>query len=132
MASSVARSFGRRVQARFEHPRVPIYLVTRLAGYDFADVQAMIDRSLAARNRGKFVFDLKASGGDGANEWLRDAAHALPADRVVLDETATVLYNQRDVIGYAGWGSNDRDRKQRMLGFAWLPGAVATEFVSTD
>jgi len=131
-AGVVPNPFFRQMQERFDHPRFPIYLVTRLAGYDFADVQALIDRSLAARNRGKFVFDLKASGGEGANEWLRDAAHALPKDRVVLDETATVLYNQRDVIGYAGWGSNDRDRKQRMLGFAWLPGAIATEFVSTD
>jgi uncharacterized protein (TIGR03790 family) len=131
-AGVVPNPFFRQVQARFGHPQFPIYLVTRLAGYDFADVQAMIDRSLAARNRGKFVFDLMAGGGDGANEWLREAAHALPADRVVLDETATVLYNQRDVIGYAGWGSNDRDRKQRMLGFSWLPGAIATEFVSTD
>ena len=131
-AALVPNPFFRQMQARFEHPRFPIYLVTRLAAYDFAEIQAMIDRSLAARNRGKFVFDLKAGGGDGANEWLREAAHALPAERVVIDETATVLYNQRDVIGYAGWGSNDRDRKQRMLGFTWLPGAIATEFVSTD
>jgi uncharacterized protein (TIGR03790 family) len=131
-AGLVPNPFFRQMQARFEHPRFPIYLVTRLAAYDFAEVQAMIDRSLAARNGGKFVFDLKAGGGDGANEWLREAAHALPEDRVVLDETATVLYNQRDVIGYAGWGSNDRDRKQRMLGFSWLPGAIATEFVSSD
>ena len=128
----VPNPFFRQMQARFEHPRFPIYLVTRLAAYDFAEVRAMIDRSLDARNRGKFVFDLKAGGGDGANEWLREAAHALPAGRVVLDETAAVLYNERDVIGYAGWGSNDRDRKQRMLGFTWLPGAIAAEFVSTD
>src|ERR1700731_2303356 len=32
--------------ARFSHPEFPIYLVTRLAGYSFEDVQAMIDRSL--------------------------------------------------------------------------------------
>ena len=50
----------------------------------------------------------------------------------MLDETATVLYDERQVIGYAGWGSNDRNRKRRMLGFEWLPGAIATEFVSTD
>src|SRR5205085_4908172 len=71
-------------------------------------------------------------GGDGGNDWLLDAAHALPANRAVLDETEKVLYNQRDVIGYAAWGSNDRNRKQRMLKFQWLPGAIATEFVSTD
>jgi uncharacterized protein (TIGR03790 family) len=43
--------FGRR-DAAFAHPRFPIYLVTRLAGYDFADVKGIIDRALAARNRG--------------------------------------------------------------------------------
>ena len=37
-----------------------------------------------------------------------------------------------DVIGYASWGSNDRARKHRFLHFQWLPGAIATEFVSTD
>ena len=38
----------------------------------------------------------------------------------------------KDVIAYASWGSNDFDRKQRFLHFQWLPGAIATEFVSTD
>jgi uncharacterized protein (TIGR03790 family) len=128
----VPNPFFRTGTARFSHPEYPIYLVTRLAGYSFEDVQAMVDRSLVAHNRGKFVIDLKPGDGDGANEWLREAAHALPADRVLLDETAKVLYNERDVIGYAGWGSNDRNRKQRMLGFRWLSGAIATEFVSTD
>ena len=67
----------------------------------------MIQLSLAARNRGKFVIDLKPGDGDGSNEWLLEAAHALPANRVVLDETAKVLYNEGEVIGYAGWGSKD-------------------------
>jgi uncharacterized protein (TIGR03790 family) len=98
----VPNPFFRTGTARFSHPEYPIYLVTRLAGYSFEDVQAMVDRSLVAHNRGKFVIDLKPGDGDGANEWLREAAHALPADRVLLDETAKVLYNERDVIGYAG------------------------------
>ena len=131
-AGLVPNPFYGKMQARFQHPQFPIYLVTRLAGYDFHDVEAMIDRSLDARNRGKFVFDLKASDSDGGNAWLREAAQALPKERVVLDETSQVLYNLRDVIGYAAWGSNDRDRKQRRLGFQWLPGAIVAEFVSTD
>ena len=131
-AGVVPNPFYRQMQARFTHPQIPIYLVTRLAGYDFADAQGMIDRSLAARNHGKFVFDLKAGDSTEGNQWLREAALALPADRVVLDDTAKVLYHEHEVIGYAGWGSNDRDRKQRMLGFEWLPGAIATQFVSTD
>lgn len=132
LAGPVPNPFYRHLKARFQHRLFPVYLVTRLAGYDFSDVSAMIDRSLQARNRGKFVFDLRANEDGGGNQWLREAARALPKGRVVLDETSRVLYNQRDVIGYAAWGSNDPDRKQRMLGFKWLPGAIATEFVSTD
>ena len=56
----------------------------------------------------------------------------LPPDRVVLDESDKVLLNQTSVIGYASWGSNDPNRKQRHLGFHWLPGAIMTEFVSTN
>ena len=126
--------FGKR-DLPFRHPLVPIYLVTRLAGYDLADVKAMIDRSLAARNRGKFVIDVSGVT-HGAyvqgNDWLRAAALLLPASRLVLDTSPDPLYDQRDVIGYAGWGSNDEQRKRRWLGFQWLPGAVATDFVSTN
>jgi uncharacterized protein (TIGR03790 family) len=116
----------------FQHPRFPIYLVTRLAGYDFEDVKGMIDRSLEAKNRGKFVIDLKSSDNQPGNNWLRATAKLLPPDRLVFDETAKVLYDQRDVIGYAAWGSNDPNRNRRFLGFHWLPGAIATEFVSTN
>jgi len=123
--------FGKR-NSPFLHPQFPIYLVTRLAANDLADVEAMIDRSLAARNRGMFVIDTSSpANGDGDN-WLRAAALLLPAGRVVLDDTPNVLYNQRNVIGYASWGSNDVGRKQRWLGFEWLPGAIVTEFVSTN
>jgi uncharacterized protein (TIGR03790 family) len=123
--------FGKR-DMPFQHPQFPIYLVTRLAGYDFEDVKGMIDRSLEAKNRGKFVIDLKSSDNQTGNDWLRAAAKLLPADRVVLDESAKVIYDQRDVIGYASWGSNDGNRKRRFLGFQWLPGAIATEYVSFD
>jgi uncharacterized protein (TIGR03790 family) len=95
-------------------------------------VKQMIDRSLAARNRGKFVVDLQSPTDEEGNNWLRTAAILLPADRVIMDATKTVLYGQKEVIGYASWGSNDTNRKQRDLGFQWLPGSVATEFVSTN
>jgi uncharacterized protein (TIGR03790 family) len=119
-------------EQRFTHDRFPMYLVTRLAGYDFDDVKGIIDRSLAARNEGKFVFDLKASDGGPGNGWLRAAALALPKERVVMDDSAKVLTGEKNVIGYGGWGSNDPDRHQRTLGFQWLPGAIVTEFVSTN
>src|SRR5208282_4248293 len=108
--------FGKR-DVPFRHPQFPIYLVTRLAAYDWTDVKAMIDRSLAARNRGKFVIDVSGARGSYAegNNWLRAAALLLPPSRLILDTTPEPVYDQRDVIGYAGWGSNDGARQRRWL-----------------
>ena len=131
-AGALTNPFFARREEPFRHPRFPIYLVARLAAYDVVEVKAMIDRSLAAHNRGKFVIDLSTSRKDQGNDWLQTAAILLPASRVVIDQTSEVLYGQHDVIGYAAWGSNDGSRRQRSLGFQWLPGAVATEFVSTN
>jgi uncharacterized protein (TIGR03790 family) len=131
-AGMVPNPFYRRQDQPFTHARFPIYLVTRLAGYDFDDVKGIIDRSLAARNQGKFVFDLKSDDDAEGNNWLRTAALALPAERVVIDASAKVLTEEKDVIGYAGWGSNDPNRHRRNLGFQWLPGALVSEYVSTD
>jgi len=131
-AGGTPNPFFMQRDATFGHPRFPIYLVTRLAAYDFADVKGMIDRSLAAHNRGKFAIDLNSPNPEPGNNWLRNAALLLPKDRVVLDATARVLYNQTEVIGYASWGSNDDNRKQRWLHFQWLPGAIAAEYVSTS
>lgn len=129
----VPNPFYMRRDSAFQHPTFPIYLVTRLAAYDFADVKGMIDRSLAARNRGKFVIDLQSEKQEPGNDWLRTAAMLLPRARVVLDESTRVLSNQTDVIGYASWGTNDSARgNKRVMGFKWLPGAIAAEFVSTS
>jgi uncharacterized protein (TIGR03790 family) len=130
--AGIHNPFFGKAYAAFRHPDFPIYLVTRLTGYDFADVKGLIDRALLARNHGSFVIDLKKFDDGPGNGWLRDAARALPKDRVILDDTAKVLYQQRDVIGYASWGSNDPDRKQRHVDFQWLPGAIMTEYVSTN
>ena len=132
LPGNIPNPYYNRSDAAFRHADFPMYLVTRLAGYDFDDVAHMIDRSLAARNRGKFVIDLKADDSTPGNDWLRAAAKALPKDRVVFDETKTALYNQHDVIGYASWGSNDPDRKERHVHFQWAPGAIVTEYVSTN
>lgn len=123
--------FGKRDRP-FSHPEYPIYLVTRLAAYDFDGVKGMIERSLAATNRGKFVLDLRGPDDESGNDWLRNAAILLPKDRVVLEETTEAVYGQTDVIGYASWGSNDRHRERRFPGFHWLPGGIVTEYVSTD
>jgi uncharacterized protein (TIGR03790 family) len=123
--------FG-KTTAVFRHPEFPIYLVTRLAAYDFPGVRALIDRSLLARNRGTFVIDARSSEDAEGDAWLKNAALRLPSDRTVFDETSKVLYDEKNVIAYAGWGSNDRNRTRRRLGFRWLPGAIVTDFVSTN
>lgn len=124
--------FFRVRDAPFRHPQFPIYLVTRLAAYDVADVKAMIDRSLAARNRGVFVIDAGPGATSEGNNWLRTASLLLPPTRVKMDMTTKPLYGEKNVIGYAAWGSNDPSRHERWLRFQWLPGAIATEFVSTN
>jgi uncharacterized protein (TIGR03790 family) len=124
--------FFMKRDAPFRHPQFPMYLVTRLAAYDLAEAKAMVDHALQARNRGKFVIDLTNSSDAAGNNWLRTAAILLPEDRVIMDESPRILFDQKDVIGYASWGSNDPNRKRRWLHYQWLPGAIATEFVSTN
>jgi uncharacterized protein (TIGR03790 family) len=131
-AGSVPNPLFMKRDEPFQHGRFPIYLVTRLAGYDVGDVKGMIDRALIARNRGKFVLDLSSAEDADGNSWLRTAAILLPDDRAFLDATPKVVTLQKDVIGYASWGSNDANRRIRDIGFQWLPGAIATEFVSTS
>lgn len=117
----------------FSHPKVPMYLVTRLAGYDFPGIRALIDRSLEARNRGTVAIDLRGdtpmSDGD---LWLQTAANRLPSVRVRLETGRAVLSGLHDVIAYASWGSNDRNQRTRSPGFTWLPGSIAIQFVSSD
>jgi uncharacterized protein (TIGR03790 family) len=130
--AGMANPFFGKINSPFRHPDFQIYLVTRLAGFDFDDVKGIVDRALVARNRGKFVIDLKGSDNTQGNTWLLQAARQLPPDRVMLDSSGTVLDRESDVIAYASWGSNDSDRKQRHLGYRWLPGAIMTEYVSTN
>jgi uncharacterized protein (TIGR03790 family) len=132
LPAGIANPFFGKTGAPFRHPDFPIYLVTRLAGYDFDDVKSIVDRALLAHNRGKFVIDLKASDNTPGNRWLLEAAQQLPRDRVVLDRSADVLEHESDVIAYASWGSNDPARTRRHLDFHWLPGAIVTEYVSTN
>ena len=132
VAGSAANPFFGKMNAKFTHAEFPIYLVTRLEAYDFEGVKGIIDRSLKAENKGKFVLDLSTSGDKSGDEWLREAAAALPKDRVVLDGSSKVLYGESNVIGYASWGSNDPNRHERFLHYQWLPGAIMTEYVSTN
>ena len=74
--------FFKQRDTPFTHPRFSLYMVTRLAAYDVAEVKAMIDRGLKARNVGKFVIDMPDTEDRDGNNWLRDAFIMLPSDRV--------------------------------------------------
>ncbi len=128
----VDNPFYRKRDQVFSHPGVPIYLVTRLAGYSFEDARKAVERCRGAKNLGRVVLDLKADNDEEGNSWLRNAGILLPEPRVVFELTPTVLSAEKQVIGYASWGSNDTARKSRKSGMGWLPGAIATEFVSSN
>ena len=136
LAGPLANPFFGHTQTPFTHPSFPMYLVTRLDAYDFTGVKGLIDRALQAErisnDRGKIYLDMKDGTDEPGESWLRDAAILLPAGRSVLEQTPAVLYGQPDALGYASWGSNDAHHKERRPNFHWLPGALATEYVSTD
>ena len=106
----VPNPFFRQRDTPFTQRAFPMYLVTRLAGYDLAGIRAMIDRGLQAQNRGKAVIDLNDDSDREGNNWLRTAALLIPGERCVLDESTKVLSGLSDVIAYASWGSNDNAR----------------------
>jgi uncharacterized protein (TIGR03790 family) len=121
--------------AAFDKSRFGIYLVTRLTGYSVEDVKGLIDRAQQARNRGIVVIDGTNRQHQMGERALAGAARILPGDRVLYENQPAPTYDVRGVIGYASWGSNDKQRLaegRRDPGFEWLPGAIATEYVSTD
>lgn len=124
--------FFERKNEEFRHPAFPIYMVTRLAGYSFEDAKKAVERCRGAKNTGKVVIDQKSADDNEGNNWLRNAALFVPADRVIHDESPQVVKEAKDVIAYASWGSNDKQRQSRKSGMQWLPGSIATEFVSTN
>ncbi len=114
-----------------------LYLVTRLDGFTPADVIGLIDRAASPSTDGRFILDGKASFRDAGNGWLRQSADrlraaGLPSDRVAYDESATVLTDQVDVLGYYSWGSNDPAITRRDFNLSFQPGAIGGMFVSTD
>lgn len=129
---------------RFSHLKFAMYLVTRLDGYDVADVRALIDRGMkgrqsqtAATAQGRFILDLNYDDQSPGNRWLKDAAAKLrdagvSEARIQLETSEKFLSSEQDVLGYASWGSNDRTNKARTPDISWLTGALATEYVSTN
>jgi len=125
-------------QARpFTRDSQQLYLVTRLDGFTVADVIGLIDRAAAPSRDGRFVLDGKLSLTDKGNVWLKAAADRLRSagltdDRIVLNQSATVLTDEVDVLGYYSWGSNDPAIRRRRFNLTFRPGAIGGMFVSTD
>jgi uncharacterized protein (TIGR03790 family) len=119
----------------FSHVEQDIYLVTRLDGFTVEDAMALIDRGTAPSRDGRILLDEPKSG-DVRSTWLDSAAQRLEArglaGRVVHDTTARGLIDQTDVLGYASWGSNDPALEKRQPGLTFVPGALATMFLSAD
>lgn len=129
--------------------RFNIYLVTRLTGYETDsdgdgipdDVKNLIDRGLSPvrRPKGLFLFDVdptKTGGYQVGNDWLYNASSLL-AQRgynVMLDTTNTFVTNQKNLIGYASWGSNDSNNTTPPYRsyHTYLAGALAVTYVSTN
>jgi uncharacterized protein (TIGR03790 family) len=120
----------------FTHEKHDIYLVTRLDGYTLEDAIGLIDRGSTSVRNGRVILDERASWSENGNTWLHQAADRLTAggfgDRVVLDETAKVITDQSGVLGYYSWGSNDPAIRIRHFQMAFVPGALAAMFVSSD
>lgn len=121
----------------FSHQAYDIYLVTRLDGFTVDDALKVVDRGAAPQREGRILLDQKASITDaGGNAWLKGAADWMTAngfgDRVVLETTSRVLTNEKNVLGYFSWGSNDSAVTTRTFGLGFVPGALAGMFVSTD
>jgi uncharacterized protein (TIGR03790 family) len=128
-ALSEARPFTRETQQ--------LYLVTRLDGFTVADVIGLVDRAMAPSRDGLFVLDGKRSLTDKGNLWLRTAAARLKSaglsdDRVVFNQSTTVVTDEVDVLGYYSWGSNDPAIRRRRFNLTFRPGAIGGMFVSTD
>ena len=122
---------------RFSHRAFQMYLVTRLDGYDLEDVRALIDRGLSPSRQGRFVLDLSDDNNKTGNNWLREAADRLkavgiPESHIRLETTTAFLTGEKEVLGYASWGSNDWFNRSRVLNNTWANGALMVEFVSTD
>lgn len=137
----VASPFYRQ-RTDFTHKHYRIYLVTRLDGYTFTDVQGLIDRAgdipEHIPSHGSVVLDMDPLWNSSAsflNTRMRVAADTLRKRNVTvqLDTTTQFITGVQGVSGYAGWGSNDKHTALNgRIHFTWNPGAIAETYVSTS
>lgn len=121
----------------FSHAQYDIYLVTRLDAFTVDEAIGLIDKGSAPAAAGRIVLDEKATLFNRIGEdWLDEAAKRLKdmgdENRVLLDTSAKGVRDVDNVMGYYSWGSNDPDNRARRFGLAFVPGAIAATYVSSD
>jgi uncharacterized protein (TIGR03790 family) len=129
---------------RFSRASYGFYLVTRLDGYTYQDVKAMIDKAAQPNEipaEGTFVFDQDPDWTPflGTLNTNIVRAHEILTKRgfsSLLDSSHIYQTTRSNVIGYVSWGSNDHydelyteNAKPKNR---WLPGAIAETYVSTS
>jgi uncharacterized protein (TIGR03790 family) len=126
---------------QFSEAKYDMYLVSRLDGYTVDQVKALIDRAanpVPFASTTKFVLDEDPIGVLSLNETMARAAQELQGRgfNVLLDTTNNFITNQKDVIGYVSYGSNDHNATspagQAIPHNTWHNGAIAITYVSTS
>ena len=121
-----------------------LFLTTRLTGLTKEDVFRLIDRSgphtLVNKDSALWVFDrdpipIQLNPYDN-NLGLAGQYLASKGWRALVNSDSVFVTDQRNVLGYASWGSNDHydhlfSTKARPRN-SWLPGSVAETYVSTS
>lgn len=124
----------------FSKAKYGFYLVTRLDGYSYEDAKKLVDQSLAAKpDKGPFFFDsvpnVTSDGYGQMNSSMIDAGQILAKKgfTVSVDRTPEFIRPSGPLMGYASWGSNDKNFSQTVYeSIRFKPGALAETFVSTS
>lgn len=128
-------------QKRFSRAETGMVLVTRLTGYDWADIEGLIRRSPKSDAKSApILLDSQPQFGPESprfdlNRQLERAAARLRTSgaAVIFDDQDQFRNSDSFLGGYMSWGSNDPSfnlETYRSLRFA--PGALAETFVSTS
>ena len=121
-----------------------LFLTTRLTGLTRDDVFSLIDRSgpftLVNKDSALYVFDrdprpIQLVPYD-SNLSIAGDMLAARGWNVLVNSDSVYITGQRNVLGYASWGSNDHydhhyTTKARPMNH-WLPGSIAETYVSTS
>jgi uncharacterized protein (TIGR03790 family) len=145
----------------FSHAEFGGYLVTRLDGYTEADAKSLVTRAMIGERQpatGKVLLDSQpafpftpadipvqplAVSADIADEsaygsWNADMVKAAgELERrgipVLLDQEARFVDNQKELLGYFSWGSNDpKYSAEAYHSLSFVPGSICDTAVSTS